>query len=212
MSARADDITRIGAEGDSDALREILEARDVVASAKLRHRLLTQLGRRRDAASAEALGALLTRDPDAVIRLEAARLLGQAARHNASSFLQRAALDDSNARVRLESIESTLKLEDLSEATLLEGLSDEHWAVREVACRGLGVLRSEAAVASLAERLRDSHRLVRHAAGRALAEIPHVGAAEALELAAVGAGPINRRVLLNQAEKARHRPGAADAG
>ena len=184
----------------SDAALNALSAAASDRAPTVRQAVLNGLfATRRKAAGQFILTAL--HDPDADVRLLAARYIGFLGLKPGFDALLFAARHDETAGVRCEAASALSRFHDARvQPVLIEALGDEDAAVRRAAISSLGPLGSEATVAPLLAALSDEERAVREAAMEALGELGAVAAVSRL-IDMVEDGPAARRALWEIAER-----------
>lgn len=139
----------------------------------------------------EAQGAalVLLEHPDARVRREAVGVLAYLKASDVLMALMDSARRDSDPEVRRAAIGSLVfSSSDRALETLVDGLSDEHWQVREEAAFVIGKLAPPSAVEPLIDAMEDEYWQVRLKAAGSLgklkdpAAIPALGAALAYEV------------------------------
>lgn len=200
------EIRALGDRGDAAGLAEIIPDPGAASSRKLRHAVLTQLGRIGDQECIPALAQLAADPEDFTIRFEAVKQLSRFRGSAAARDVLHKSLTDPDSRVRGVAAQGLADLgTDASLPALVSALEDPAAIVRDRACLALGAIGSPAAVPAVAPLLSDEQRTVRLGAADALARIGGAGAAKALEGAAAHARFPRRNVLMRQAEEARGR-------
>lgn len=168
---------------------------------------------------AQAPALALLEHPDARVRREAVGVLAYLKASDVLMALMSAARRDSDPEVRRAAMGSLVfSSSDRALETLVDGLSDEHWQVREEAAFVIGKLAPAPAVGPLINAMEDDYWQVRLKAAGSLgklkdpAAIPALGAALAYEVSnlrkeAVGAlGEIASPQALPLLEKALEDP------
>jgi HEAT repeat protein len=190
VEARRDAALRLAASGDRDVVPALATALDD-SSEIVRATVAGALGALGDPSAVPFLLSRFAREKRAFVRKELAAALGAIGDRSATGALVERVGREKDREARAAAVVALANLEDPAAAqSLLALLVDKDAFIRREAARGLGRLRTPAAVRPLAARLEgDEEAEVRRQAARALGEIGDRAARPALASAAHDADP-----------------------